>query len=184
MAIEHFVPVSGGFGFGSRTFGFVETGSEGCGGIWPRRKSSRSLYVPGRKVVSVLVVKTQSGQRLHGAQHKISISASSWCPAQNQHLHISSASASHHLHLKSSHFHNKSGRVISPSVSCNCHSGPVGVSTVFFASTSGTARAPAYLVGGGGGKALFGDVVVSARRHWRERWGATYNMPKDIYGRL
>lgn len=64
MAIEHFVPVSGGFGFGSRTFGFVWTGSEGCGGIWPRRKSSRSLYVPGREMVSVLVVEAQSGQHL------------------------------------------------------------------------------------------------------------------------
>jgi len=42
-----------------------------------------------------------------------------------------------------------------PSVSWSCHSGPVGVSTVFFASMRGTARPPAYLGAGGGGSALF-----------------------------
>lgn len=48
-----------------------------------------------------------------------------------------------------------------PSVSCSCHSGPVGVSTVFFASMSGMARAPAYLGAGGGGKALMREYGVS-----------------------
>lgn len=50
-AMESFVPTSGGFGLGSKTFGVCTTASEGCGGIWPRRKSSWSLYVPERRVV-------------------------------------------------------------------------------------------------------------------------------------
>jgi len=41
MARESVVPASGGFGLGSRTFRFACMGSEGCGGMRPRRKSSR-----------------------------------------------------------------------------------------------------------------------------------------------
>ena len=41
-ARESVVPASGGFGLGSRTFRFALVGSEGWGGMRPRRKSSRS----------------------------------------------------------------------------------------------------------------------------------------------
>jgi len=41
MARVSVVPASGGFGLGSRTFRFACMGSEGCGGMRPRRKSSR-----------------------------------------------------------------------------------------------------------------------------------------------
>jgi len=41
-ARESVVPASGGFGLGSRTFRIALVGSEGCGGMRPRRKSSRS----------------------------------------------------------------------------------------------------------------------------------------------
>lgn len=57
----------------------------------------------------------------------------------------------------------------------------MGCSSVFFASIRGTARAPAYLAGGGGGRALpESDGVSGCQVTSTRRGGSTYNMPKDI----